>query len=108
MKRDSGIWTVIEEAVNAIVLYSRPDRIILFGSRASDVWKERSDIDIAIIDREITDRQKRRIRETVDEIRTLHEIDIVWLDDVSEEFRTEVLSTGKIIYEGEEKAAVCD
>lgn len=41
-------------------------------------------------------------------MRTLHDIDIVWLDDVSEEFRTEVLSTGKIIYEGEEKAAVCD
>ncbi|GAB4420722.1 MAG: hypothetical protein OHK0032_16480 [Thermodesulfovibrionales bacterium] len=107
MKRECGIEAIIEEIVNTLLLYSQPERIILFGSRASDTWTERSDIDIAVIDPDVTDMQMRRIREAVDEIRTLHRIDIVWLNNVTEEFRTEVLSTGKIIYEGKEKASIC-
>jgi len=108
MKKCSGIETLLGEIVKAVLHYSEPERIILFGSRASDFWVERSDIDIAIMDGDATDKQKRRIREAIDEIRTLHRIDIVWLDDLTEEFRAEILSTGKIIYEGEEKAILVE
>lgn len=89
------IFNLIGEIVRTILIYSQPERIILFGSRAVGVGvnKERSDIGIAIIDPEITHRQMRRLRDAIDEIRTLHLIDIVWLNNMPEEFRNEVLST---------------
>lgn len=99
---------IFDEIIKAVRAFSDPEKIILFGSRASETGTERSDIDIAVMDPEVTDRQMRRIRAAADDIRTLHRIDVVWLNNVSEEFRREILSTGKIIYEGEEKAAICD
>lgn len=98
---------LIDKVIEVILIYSRPEKIILFGSRATGDYKERSDIDIAVIDPEITQRQIRKIREEIDEIRTLHTIDIVWLHRVSEEFRKEILSTGKVIYDRGKKATVC-
>lgn len=98
---------VIDKIIEVILIYSQPEKIILFGSRATGDYKERSDIDIAVVDPDITDRQMRKIREAVDEIRTLHSIDILWLNRVSEEFRDEILSTGKVIYEGGKKTTVC-
>lgn len=100
-------FAVIQDVVKVILIYSQPEKIILFGSRATGDYKERSDIDIAVVDPDVTDRQMRKIRDAIDEIRTLHRIDIVWLNMVSEEFRDEIISTGKVIYEGGKKASVC-
>lgn len=98
---------LIKEIVDAIKKFSEPERIILFGSRAQGFEREHSDIDIAIEDYEVTDRQMRLIRDAIEDIRTLHKIDIVWLDKISDEFRNEILRTGKIIYERQRKAAIC-
>ncbi len=86
---------LIKEFVDAIKKFSEPERIILFGSRAQGFEREHSDIDIAIEDHEVTDRQMRLIREAIEDIRTLHKIDIVWLDKISEGFRNEILRIGQ-------------
>lgn len=98
---------IIDKVIEVILIYSQPEKIILFGSRATGDYKERSDIDIAVVDPEITERQMRKIRDAIDEIRTLHSIDLLWLHRISEEFRDEILSTGKVIYEGGKKATIC-
>lgn len=99
---------IIAGIIDAVRLHSDPERIILFGSRAQGYETERSDVDIAVQDALVTDRQMRLIREAVEDIRTLHKIDIIWLDRVSEDFRLEILRTGKIIYEREGKVALCN
>lgn len=103
----SALENIIAEIVKAIRLHSDPEKIILFGSRAQGYETERSDIDIAVQDALVTDRQMRLIREAVEDIRTLRKIDIVWLERISEDFRQEIFRTGKVIYERERKAAVC-
>jgi predicted nucleotidyltransferase len=98
---------VINEIADIVRLFSNPDNIILFGSRAHGLDRERSDIDIAVIDDAVTDRQMRQIREAIESIRTLYKIDIVWLNRVDEEFRQEIIRAGKVIYERKGKARVC-
>jgi predicted nucleotidyltransferase len=102
-----SIDKVINDIVAIILSFSNPKKIMLFGSRAQGLDREHSDIDIAVIDDAVTDRQMRQIRTAIEDIRTLHKIDIVWLDKVNEEFRQEILKTEKVIYEGKGKASVC-
>lgn len=102
-----SVEKVISEVVDIVRLFSNPDKIMLFGSRAQELDRERSDIDIAVIDGAVTDRQMRRIREALEDIRTLYKIDIVWLNRVDEEFKQEILRTGKVIYDGKGQASVC-
>ncbi|BAT71061.1 nucleotidyltransferase [Thermosulfidibacter takaii ABI70S6] len=76
----------------------KPRRIILFGSRAKGCHKKRSDIDIAV-DMELTFREKRKLREKVDEVSGLYSVDLVFLDDVEDDFKARILREGVILYE---------
>jgi proline iminopeptidase len=102
-----SVEKVISEVIDIVRLFSNPDKIMLFGSRAQELDRERSDIDIAVIDGAVTDRQMRRIREAIEDIRTLYKIDIVWLNRVDEGFKQEILRTGKVVYDGKGQASVC-
>jgi len=87
----------IEQIVKELIKYN-PRKIILFGSRARGDYKEQSDIDIAI-DIHVPFREKRKIREKVDDVSGLYSVDLIFLDDVDDDFKNRILKEGLILYE---------
>ena len=85
--------------VDAIVRRIKPQRIVLFGSRARGDAAERADYDIAIDDENMTSVQLAQMRADMDELPTLLSIDIVWMNRANAVLRERILSEGKIIYE---------
>lgn len=60
------VWAVtpdkIQEAVRRLVVAAHPLKIILFGSRARGDAREDSDLDLLVIEREVTDRVAEMVR----------------------------------------------
>ncbi len=63
---DQPLWAVtpekLQEAVRRLVVAAQPSKVILFGSRARGDATDRSDIDILVIEREVSDRYAEMIR----------------------------------------------
>jgi len=89
---------ILDSIVEELKNYD-PKVIILFGSRSKGYSKNNSDIDIAVEVENKTFREKRKIREKIDEISGLYTVDLIFLSDVSEEFKKVILKEGKILYE---------
>lgn len=96
MKLPASVESMI---VEIIVRHARPQRIILFGSRAREDAQERSDYDIAIEDESLTRTALARIRADLEELPTLLGIDLVWMKQAAPALRQRILSEGKILYE---------
>lgn len=52
----------IDAAVTALVEAAHPERVILFGSYARGEAREDSDVDLLVIEREVTDKAKEMVR----------------------------------------------
>lgn len=87
----------LKNIVEETVKYN-PKKIILFGSRARGDAKPNSDIDIAL-EIDLDFRQKRKLKERLEEISGLYTVDLVFLDQINPEFRQKILSEGKVVYE---------
>ena len=74
--------------------------VILFGSRAREDHKERSDIDVAIDCKEATQNDWLKIIDLVDKADTLLHIDCIRLDtlDDNDKLKQNIIRQGKIIY----------
>lgn len=74
--------------------------IILFGSRARQDHKERSDIDIAILSPGITDKQWHVILDIIDNADTLLSIDCIRLDTLADEnpLKKAIKEEGIVVY----------
>ena len=82
----------IEKIANELKKYP-VKRVILFGSRARGDNLRNSDIDIAV-DGDFSFREKRKIIEKIDEVAGIYSVDLVFFDDMSDEFREKVLKEG--------------
>lgn len=96
--------TLTPDAIEALVIdlikrHTSPKRIILFGSRARGDNAPRADFDIAIDDDTLTPAKVALLRSEIEELPTLHEIDLVWLNGVNEKFRQKIVAEGRILYE---------
>jgi len=76
-----------------------PRRIILFGSRAKGRARRGSDFDIAVDTRRPRTTKIRFIAEEIEKIAGLHRVDLVFLNQVSKEFRNIIEKTGTTLYE---------
>ncbi|MGE5806681.1 MAG: type VII toxin-antitoxin system MntA family adenylyltransferase antitoxin [Ignavibacteria bacterium] len=76
-----------------------PGVIILFGSRAKGINRNTSDFDVAVDLNEPDNKIKRRLNEKLDRIRGLYKVDLVFLNNLEDEFKSLILKTGKVIYE---------
>ena len=96
-----SIEEIISQVVKIILKHSKPERIWLYGSRASGEAKESSDIDIAFDDKAYT--SEWQIKEDVEKIQTLIKIDVKNIAHTEERFRQRVLSTGRVLYSASKK-----
>ncbi|SNZ06223.1 Predicted nucleotidyltransferase [Persephonella hydrogeniphila] len=87
----------IKRIVDELKKYN-PRKIILFGSRAKGTYKKSSDIDIAV-DIDLDFREKRKIKERIDQISGLYTVDLIFLSEVTEDFKKRVLEEGVVLYE---------
>ena len=91
--------SIIEDVVSLIRKDIGPDRILLFGSRAEGKHNPGSDFDIALDGKKISVRKMRELREKLEEVSSLHKVDIIFLESVDKEFKDIILRKGKILYE---------
>ncbi|WP_343247041.1 nucleotidyltransferase domain-containing protein [Diplocloster hominis] len=75
-KYDKRVEQLISKVVELCSLYNAQE-VVLFGSRAKDTARERSDIDIAVSGVSAFD----ELQEEIENIETLYTIDLVNLDD---------------------------
>ena len=85
----------IEKIVREIKKYN-PKKVILFGSRGRGDNLKNSDIDIAV-DIDLSFREKRKLREKLDLISGLYKVDLVFFDEMSEDFKKYILKEGKVL-----------
>ena len=84
-----------EKIVKEIEKYN-PKKIVFFGSRMRGDNLKNSDFDIAV-DLDLSFREKRKLREKIDLIAGLYKVDLVFFDEMSDEFKKYILEKGKIL-----------
>ncbi len=89
----------VKAVVDNIAQHEKVEKIILYGSRARGDNTERSDIDIAISCPEAKGWDWFDIKDLADEAPTLLEIDMVNIDEISEELKNDIDKYGIIVYE---------
>ena len=91
---------ILAEVAGIIARYLPDARIFLFGSRAKGCAGETSDFDIAIdVGSKISLGVIARIKDEIDELRTLKSIDIIDLNRINPEFKTIIRKSGVSIYD---------
>lgn len=87
-------------AINQVVIdILQPERIYLFGSRATGKNKEYSDFDIAIEGSNASFREMRKAKEKLDEVLGIYTCDIIELEKAGDDFQDLVKEQGKVVYE---------
>ena len=90
----------LEKVVDFLIKELSPERIILFGSLVKKEKKRGFDIDLAIDCKALTDfRYRRKLKEKVDELAGIYSVDLVFINELEEDFRQLILQTGRVIYE---------
>ena len=90
---------ILNRLIKVIVEDLRPKKIILFGSRGKGSYSYNSDYDLAIDTKKIEFREKRILKEKLNDMAGLHSIDIIFINEVDKGFRNIILQTGKVVYE---------
>ena len=97
--------SVLDKIVRRIVEHYRPEKVILFGSRARGEADSKSDIDLAVI-AETKKRFVERLRESVDVVPE-GDVDILIytpreaaeMIEKKNRFMERIISEGKVVYE---------
>lgn len=96
-----SVEQIIASVRGIILQHAKPERIWLYGSRASGEAKESSDIDIAFDDKEFN--ADWQIEEELEKLQTLIKIDVKNIAHTEERFRQRVFSTGRVLYSASKK-----
>jgi len=92
---------VLARIVELILKYKKPEKIVIFGSRAKSSFTKTSDIDIAIFAKEWLDRDFNIIRHELNErIKTPLKFDVLNFYGVEKaKLKENILKEGKVIYD---------
>ena len=90
---------ILNKLIKVIVEDLHPKKIILFGSHGKGSYNYNSDYDLAIDTKKIEFREKRILKEKLNDMAGLHSIDIIFIKEVDNGFRNIILQTGKVVYE---------
>lgn len=92
---------IINTIIETLSAFPSIEQVILFGSRARDDYQERSDIDIAINCPSATEQDWITMWDTINQLDTLLQIDLVRFDSASDELRAKIIKQGKVLFECE-------
>lgn len=89
-----------DKIIETILKYKKPEKIIIFGSRAGDDFKVISDIDIAILGKDWLDKDINIVKNNLDEfIKTPLKFDVLNFYALSKDnLKKNILEKGKVIY----------
>jgi len=90
---------VLDKVVALLKENLNPNLILLFGSRAGKNYSPSSDFDIAIDGKKINIRELRELKEKIEKVSGLYNVDIVFLESVDRDFKDIIIKRGKILYE---------
>jgi uncharacterized protein len=93
---------ILEEIVASLSARSEVRRVILFGSRARGDAGEKSDIDLAVAAPRATKRQWLEIIRLAEESETLLTLQLVRMEEISEELKNRIEREGKVLYDRSE------
>jgi predicted nucleotidyltransferase len=96
---ESRYREIIDAVVDILTKRLSPSRVFLFGSRAKGGNGKHADFDFAVDSSRPSISDQRIIREEIEKIAGLYNVDIVYLESVDKEFKEIILKTGKLIYE---------
>ena len=88
---------VLENFLEELVKWNSK-KVILFGSLTRGDFGKHFDIDLAV-ELNIPFRQKRKLKEKLDQIARIYTVDLVFLNGVEKEFKEKLLREGIILYE---------
>ena len=91
---------IFDDILKLILSYKKPEKIVIFGSRANDNFKETSDIDIAIFASDWSDTDINIVKSGLeDSIKTPLKIDLVNFYALKKKsLKENILKEGKILY----------
>lgn len=90
----------ISELKKFLIKTLNPNKIIIFGSRAKNENKKFSDIDICVVGaNKPSHTSLRKIKEQIDEILGIYSYDLIFWEEIDEEFKKIINKTGKVIYD---------
>jgi predicted nucleotidyltransferase len=81
------------QIIAKIIKEYNPKALYLFGSRARGDNLDTSDIDIAV-DLDLSFREKRKLKEKINKAAGLYSVDLVFFDEMSNEFKEKILKEG--------------
>lgn len=90
---------ILQGIVDVLKRELDPVRIILFGSRAKNDQRLSSDFDIAVDCQRPIFSKELDIKNQIESLLGLYELDLIYLSAVDENFRNIILKTGTVIYE---------
>ena len=89
----------LNEIRDVLVRELHPAKLLLFGSRSKGSFSFNSDYDIAIESKKLSLKEKEILREKLESVAGLHNIDLVFLKEVDPGFKEIIEDTGRVIYE---------
>jgi len=90
---------LLNKIINIIVNETKPNKIILFGSRAKGLHKISSDYDLLVDASKIDIRKRRKINDFIEDISGLYKVDLLFAKEVDKTFINLIAKYGKVVYE---------
>lgn len=90
--------------IKLILKYKKPEKIVVFGSRATANFKDTSDIDIAIFGKDWTDKDINLVKYNLNDlIKTPLKFDVLNFYQIDKQkLKENILKNGRVIYESGE------
>jgi len=90
----------INEIIHVLKNTEEIRRVILFGSLVKSNKNKGFDINLYLEeDAPISKRDKRKIKELIDEIAGIYTVDLIFDSEISEDFRKTIKKEGMVLYE---------
>ena len=94
---------ILSQIVDLILKYKKPEKIVLFGSRANGEFSKTSDIDIAIFGKTWDNKNINIVKHTLEEkIKTPLKFDVLNFYSLTKnKLKERILKEGKILHDAE-------